>query len=311
MASKRILATALVAALWAAGCGFQQKTVIGPSGTGSTTNNGGGSSGGSGGSGSGGSGSGSGSGGALVGTWSSDAIVELSQAGSCADFQWQITSQTSNSIAGTFSAVCGGSLTVTGSGTGQLNGDQVPITVSGTVNAPGLPPCNFSLAGVGTITNGDTLTIPYSGTTCVGPVHGTETLHKRTSAPPADPPPPTVAPAPAADPLLGCGGIADHLELVRCIHDRLNPPHTVDGAFDVTRRVAWALRGEGAGLLIKNAGDNIVSWQGYSFSAGRLCYPDGHIYKILSDIPATNGPEWLDNGFVSPTLYVPAMDPTR
>jgi hypothetical protein len=73
--------------------------------------------------------------------------------------------------------------------------------------------------------------------------------------------------------------------------------------------VAWALRGEGGGLLIKNAGDNIVPWQGYSFSAGRICYPDGHIFKVLSDVPTTNGPIWLDNGMVDPGLYVPAIDP--
>ena len=99
--------------------------------------------------------------------------------------------------------------------------------------------------------------------------------------------------------------------MVVCIHDRLNPPHTAEGAFDVTRRVAWAFRGEGMGLLIKNAGENIVSWQGYSFAAARVCYPDGHIFKVLSDVPTTNGPIWLDNDFVSPSLYVPAIDPNR
>jgi len=77
----------------------------------------------------------------------------------------------------------------------------------------------------------------------------------------------------------------------------------------VTKRVAWLLRGEGAGLLIKNGGENIVSWMGHSFSAGRICYPDGHIYKVLSDVPSTNGPSWQDNGFVDRSLYVPAINP--
>ena len=65
---------------------------------------------------------------------------------------------------------------------------------------------------------------------------------------------------------------------------------TVEGAFEVTKRVAWALRGEGAGLLIKNGGENIVGWQGYSFAAARICYPDGHIYKVLTDVPSTQRP---------------------
>ena len=80
-------------------------------------------------------------------------------------------------------------------------------------------------------------------------------------------------------------------------------------AFEVTKRVAWAYRNQGWGLLIKNGGDNIVPWQGRSFSASRVCLPDGHIYKVLTDVPTTNGPSFQDNGFVDPSLYVPAIDP--
>ena len=93
--------------------------------------------------------------------------------------------------------------------------------------------------------------------------------------------------------------------LVACVVAAVHPGQTVEGAFEVTKRVAWLLRGGGAGLLIKNGGENIVSWQGYSFAAGRICYPDGHIYKVLSDVPGTNGPSWSDNGSVDRSLYVP------
>jgi hypothetical protein len=79
----------------------------------------------------------------------------------------------------------------------------------------------------------------------------------------------------------------------------------------VTKRVAWALRGEGAGLLIKNGGENVISWLGYSFAASLICYPDGHIFKVLTDVPGTNGPSWQDNDFVDRSLYVPAIDPNR
>ena len=54
-----------------------------------------------------------------------------------------------------------------------------------------------------------------------------------------------------------------------------------------------------------------MSWQGYSFAAGRICYPDGHIYKVLSDVGGANGPSWQDNGFVDRSLYVPAIDPSK
>jgi len=107
-----------------------------------------------------------------------------------------------------------------------------------------------------------------------------------------------------------CGSLTVNKEaLVECVHGAVNPARTEEGAFEVTKRVAWLLRGEGAGLLIKNGGENIVSWMGHSFSAGRICYPDGHIYKVLSDVPSTNGPSWQDNGFVDRSLYVRAINP--
>jgi hypothetical protein len=102
---------------------------------------------------------------------------------------------------------------------------------------------------------------------------------------------------------------SDKDRLVACIHDEVRPGPTVADAFEVAKRVAWALRGEKAGLLIKTGGENIITWHGMSFSAGRICYPDGHIYKVLTDIPATNGPSWQDDGFVDPSRYVPAIDP--
>ena len=125
----------------------------------------------------------------------------------------------------------------------------------------------------------------------------------------ATPHPPAAAP-PSGDPTFGCS-TANKEKLVECIHDHVNPARTVEGAFEVTKRVAWALRGEGAGLLIKNGGENIVGWLGRSFAAARICYPDGHIYKVLTDVPSTNGPSWQDNDFVDRSLYVPAIDPNR
>jgi hypothetical protein len=94
-----------------------------------------------------------------------------------------------------------------------------------------------------------------------------------------------------------------------CVIAAVNPAHTVDGAFEVTKRIAWLLRGSGAGLLIKNGGENIALWKGFSFAAARICFPDGHIWKVLSDVPTTNGPSWQDNDFVDRSLYLPAIDP--
>src|SRR5205807_2623701 len=112
-----------------------------------------------------------------VGTWTSQSLVAPSPS-SCSNFQWKVANQTSTSIAGTFEADCAGGVTVTGSGSGQLiSSASVALNIVGVANIPGAPTCNFSLNGNGTVEdNGNALRIPYTGTTCVGPVHGTEVL---------------------------------------------------------------------------------------------------------------------------------------
>lgn len=143
----------------------------------------------------------------LVGTWVSAQITGAPNLTnpSCTDFQFQIASQTSTSIAGTFTATCG-SVPIEGRGQGQLNGTAISLSVTGSGSLPGIPNCQFSLTGNGTIQDsGNTLNIPYSGTTCLGPVTGTEVLHRpqRATAPPAPapnpapPPPPPPAPTPS------------------------------------------------------------------------------------------------------------------
>jgi hypothetical protein len=129
------------------------------------------------------------------------------------------------------------------------------------------------------------------------------------STSPASEPASQPAASPQADLLFGCE-MTDHYGFVLCIHDHINPTDTAS-AFEVTKRVAWALRGEGAGLLIKNDGENVVSWQGHNFSAGRICYPDGSLMKVVTDVGAggVNGASWTANGSVDPSLYVPAISP--
>jgi hypothetical protein len=133
----------------------------------------------------------------------------------------------------------------------------------------------------------------------------------RTPAPPAPGPGPGPGPGPVPNGNWRNCGSTPGYELVACVHAAVNPARTPEGAFEVTKRVAWLLRGSGGGLLIKRGGENIVYWKGEWFSAGRICYPDGHIYKVLTDIPSTNGPGWQDNDYVDRDLYVPAIDPDR
>src|SRR4029077_1772907 len=133
----------------------------------------------------------------LVGLWESNALPVLPSPTTCGNFKYQIATQTSTSIAGTFTAVCGGGLSISGNASGQLVGSAVPFTVTATASGPGIPNCPISLSGTGAVEdNNRTLRLPYSGTTCLGPVSGTEVLRKpapaatEPPAPPAAPPPP-------------------------------------------------------------------------------------------------------------------------
>jgi hypothetical protein len=202
--------------------------------------------------------------------------------------------------------------------TGEMSGsDVVNLTANGQAVGLGLT-CPFSLTGVGHLQGSDAMRLDYQGATCLGPVSGSEMLQRRAPAAPAPSSPSEPAPEPQPEPqatpddgAYGCSGISDHGKLVECIHGHVNP-HNEYEAFEVTKRVAWALRGEGAGLLIKTSGENIVPWKGYVFAAGRICYPDGHIIKVISDVGpgGANGPMWFDNGYVETKFYLPALDPT-
>lgn len=268
---------------------------------------------------------------ALVGIWSSSAGGGSStpaQSGSvpnptggCTDFQWTIGTQSANSVAGDFSAVCLDTIPVSGHATGQLtSATTVAISVAGAGQMPGLGACNFTMTSTATVQD-DTLTAPFTGTSCLGPFSGTQVLRRNRPAPaepsptptPAPPPPPPPPPAAGPEAWEACGALADKGALVQCVRDVIQPGGSAALAFEVTKRVAWLLRGEGAGLLIKNGGENTIGWQGYSFSVSRICYPDGHIFKVISDAGdgGTNGATWADNGFVDPGLYVPAIDPHK
>jgi hypothetical protein len=114
-----------------------------------------------------------------TGSWTSAATAAAStlNPGSCGNLEWKITSMTDTSAAGTFKATCGGGLTLEGSAEGKLNGLTANLSASGTVSGAGLS-CPFSLTGTAVPEGLDAVRITYSGTTCLGPVSGSEVLKK-------------------------------------------------------------------------------------------------------------------------------------
>jgi hypothetical protein len=125
------------------------------------------------------------------------------------------------------------------------------------------------------------------------------------------PDPPSAYNRPIGD-WQSCASQPKETAIVICVWNAVHPFDTVSD-MEVVKRVAWLMRGTGAGLLIKSGGDGVVAWQGYSFSASRICFPDGHIYKVLADAGpgGTNLPVYADNDFVDVTLYVKAIDPSK
>jgi len=59
------------------------------------------------------------------------------------------------------------------------------------------------------------------------------------------------------------------------------------GAFQITKRVAWGLRGAGVGLVSKPGGNHC---DGYSVDY--LCFQNGHGVDILGDAGGENTPQW-------------------
>jgi hypothetical protein len=123
------------------------------------------------------------------------------------------------------SAVCGGIADITATLTGQMDGnDKVTLTAKGSVVALGLT-CGFDLSGVGLRESADAWRLNYSGSTCLGPVSGSELLRRNSPAPAPQPTPtpqPEPAPAPAPSPSpdatgpVKCSGNTGKL-IVECV----------------------------------------------------------------------------------------------
>jgi hypothetical protein len=115
-----------------------------------------------------------------AGSWSSSAMTASTSLdiGSCGNLEWKITSMSNTAASGTFKATCGGGLSLEGSAEGKLNGVTADLAASGTVGGAGLA-CAFSLSGTAVPEGLDAVRIKYSGTTCLGPVSGSELLKKR------------------------------------------------------------------------------------------------------------------------------------
>lgn len=143
----RKLSAGVAALCFAVGCSSVQQTSTGPSGSSS----------------------------ALAGTWRS--VGSGSVQDSCTNFSWSVTQFTGSTGSGTFSATCFGNVQIAGSASGTLNTNNISWAANATATVPNMPPCEIKLTGTATLQT-DRIVIPYSGTTCLGEVSGTETVKR-------------------------------------------------------------------------------------------------------------------------------------
>ena len=114
--------------------------------------------------------------GALLGNWTSGNVIPAP--GTCTDFKWNVTEQSTNTARGSFSATCANDLKLAGTAQGTLSGSVINWSAQGTANASGLESCAISLVGTAEI-GIDSVRVPYSGDTCAGKVSGVEVLRRR------------------------------------------------------------------------------------------------------------------------------------
>ena len=110
-----------------------------------------------------------------IGTWNGSAVAPAAQ--SCSGLQWKITSQSGSQASGDFTATCSDGVTLAGTMTATHGDTTIPWAATGTASKGGVT-CPFNLTGSGTFQGTSNIVVTYSGTSCNGPVSGTETIKR-------------------------------------------------------------------------------------------------------------------------------------
>jgi hypothetical protein len=108
-----------------------------------------------------------------LGTWNGPTAAPAAQ--SCGGLAWKITSQTGNQASGEFGATCADGVSLAGTVTATHSATTIPWAATGTATKGGTS-CPFTMTGTGTFQGTSHILLTYSGTSCNGPVSGTETI---------------------------------------------------------------------------------------------------------------------------------------
>ena len=110
-----------------------------------------------------------------LGTWTGAAIAPAAQ--SCGALLWKTTSQTGSQVSGDFSATCADDVKLAGTMTATHSDTSIPWAATGTATK-GATTCPFSMTGTGTFQGTSNIVVSYAGTSCNGPVSGSETIKR-------------------------------------------------------------------------------------------------------------------------------------
>lgn len=111
-----------------------------------------------------------------LGTWTG-ATTAAPAAQSCGGLLWKITSQTGGQASGEFSATCADGVKLAGTMTATHGETSIPWAATGTATK-GTATCPFSMTGTGTFQGTSNIVLNYAGTSCNGPVSGSETIKR-------------------------------------------------------------------------------------------------------------------------------------
>jgi hypothetical protein len=108
-----------------------------------------------------------------LGTWVGPTVTPAAQ--SCGGLQWKITSQAGTQANGEFAATCSDGIKLAGSLTATHSDTTIPWAATGTATKDATT-CPFNMTGTGTFQGTSNILVNYAGTTCLGPLSGSQTI---------------------------------------------------------------------------------------------------------------------------------------
>ena len=110
-----------------------------------------------------------------IGNWAGPTVTPAAQ--SCGGLQWKITSQTGSQASGDFTATCADGIALAGTVTATHSDTTIPWAATGT--ATQRTRCGpSSTIATGPCPGPSNTLVNYAGTTCLGPLSGSETIKR-------------------------------------------------------------------------------------------------------------------------------------